>query len=124
MATTIPSKEIKKEEFVRAKGKEDIEYIEVICTYYSNLLSDCGKTDNIGANNKYMKYSYIAMPREFDFGTKINLEGMGIFECQDRGGAIKRIGKNTIIVDIYIPNATEAEINQLGRKKVRGYIIR
>lgn len=122
ITATIPSKEVKKQEF-KNEITNDIKYFDVIVTYYTNNYESCGKTDGIGANNKKLNYGHIALPKEFPFGTKINLEGMGTFECQDRGGAIKRIDENTIVVDVYIPNATEAQLNQLGRKEVKGYII-
>jgi 3D (Asp-Asp-Asp) domain-containing protein len=116
--------EIKKEEYITTSFPEEEKWINVIVSYYSNTLSDCGKTDGIGANNIKLNRGHIAMPKEFEFGTKLYLEGMGVFENQDTGGAIKRINGNTIKVDMYIPNASRKYLKELGIKRVRGKIIK
>lgn len=45
----------------------------------------------------------IACPPEFPFGAKMEIEGMGIYTCEDRGGAIK--GNH---IDIYVKTKKEA----------------
>lgn len=116
--------EIKKEEYITTSFEENEKWINVIVSYYSNTVADCGKTDGIGANSFKLSRGHIAMPKEYQFGTKLCLEGMGVFENQDTGGAIKRIDSNTIKVDMYIPNASEKYLKELGIKKVRGKIIK
>ncbi|MEI2465153.1 3D domain-containing protein [Niallia taxi] len=45
----------------------------------------------------------ISCPPSLTLGTKVNIEGVGIRECEDRGGAIQ--GKR---IDLYIANLSEA----------------
>jgi 3D (Asp-Asp-Asp) domain-containing protein len=120
----ISVSEIKREEYITTSFSEDENSINVIVSYYSNTVADCGKTDGIGANNLKLSRGHIAMPKEYEFGTKLYLEGMGVFENQDTGGAIKRINSNTIKVDMYIPNASEKYLKKLGINKVRGKIVK
>lgn len=129
MTATIKGKdinitEVKKEEYINKSFPEDENWINVIVSYYTNNISDCNKTDGIGANNIKLSRGNIAMPKEYAFGTKLYLENMGVFVNQDLGGAIKRINSSTIKIDMFIPNASEEYIRKLGIKKVRGKIIK
>lgn len=133
ITATLPSREINMSDvqvdklpnqpLSRGGGSGIKKEYNVIISYYTNSVADCGKTDAIGANNKKMKYGYIAMPKEFPFNTKIELEGIGVFENQDRGSAIRKINGDTIKIDMYIPNATRKQLLQMGIKKVKGYIL-
>jgi len=58
----------------------------------------------------------IACPRNFAFGTKINIEGYGTYICQDRGGAIK--GNK---IDIYME--TKAEAFAFGRRNLVAEVV-
>lgn len=58
----------------------------------------------------------IACPPQYSFGTKINIEGIGVRVCEDRGGAIK--GNH---LDVYV--SSESEAYSLGRKYLKGQVL-
>lgn len=58
----------------------------------------------------------IACPPQYSFGTKINIEGIGVRVCEDRGGAIK--GNH---LDVYV--SSESEAYRLGRKYLKGQVL-
>jgi len=84
---------------------------------YTASTDECGKNDGITASGKTVKPNHtIACPKEYKFGTKIQVEGYGIFICEDRGGAIK--GNK---FDIYM--TTKKEAFDFGRKKLKVKIL-
>lgn len=84
---------------------------------YTAAADECGKSDGITASGLKVKVKEtIACPREFPFGTKLNIEGMGTYICQDRGGAIK--GNH---IDIYME--TKKEAFAFGRKNLLAEVI-
>jgi 3D (Asp-Asp-Asp) domain-containing protein len=57
---------------------------------YTAAADECGKSDGITASGVRVKENRtLACPSAFPFGSKINIDGHGIFVCEDRGGAIK-----------------------------------
>lgn len=71
---------------------------------YTAAADECGKSDGITASGiKVAEKRTLACPPNFPFGTKISIEGMGEFRCEDRGGAIK--GNK---IDIYMETKKEA----------------
>jgi 3D (Asp-Asp-Asp) domain-containing protein len=59
-------------------------------TGYCPCMKCCGKTDGITASGvKATANHTIAAPRTYPFGTRINLNGYGVFVVEDRGGAIQ-----------------------------------
>jgi 3D (Asp-Asp-Asp) domain-containing protein len=58
----------------------------------------------------------IACPPSLKFGTKLNIEGVGLRVCEDRGGAIKAEH-----IDLYVDSVSEAL--DFGRKKLLVEII-
>jgi 3D (Asp-Asp-Asp) domain-containing protein len=71
---------------------------------YTAAADECGKSDGITASGlKVAEKRTLACPPNFPFGTKIAIEGMGEFRCEDRGGAIK--GNK---IDIYMETKKEA----------------
>ncbi len=84
---------------------------------YTAAADECGKSDGITASGlKVTEKRTLACPREFPFGTKIKIEGMGEYRCEDRGGAIK--GNK---VDIYME--TKKEAFAFGRQNLTAEII-
>jgi 3D (Asp-Asp-Asp) domain-containing protein len=57
-----------------------------------------------------------ACPREFEFGTWLEIEGVGKRRCDDRGGLIR--GKK---LDIYIPN--KADALEFGRRQLKVRVV-
>ncbi len=84
---------------------------------YTAAADECGKSDGITASGKKVRENHtLACPRGYAFGTKIHIEGMGTYVCEDRGGAIK--GNK---FDIYMK--TKAEAFDFGRRNLVAYVI-
>lgn len=114
----------KQEEFKLEKTEEDIKREKALARFadkiaktvfpegkflinasaYTAAADECGKDDGITASGLLVKKNHtIACPPQFPLGTKIKIEGMGEYVCEDRGGAIK--GNH---IDIYMETKTEA----------------
>jgi 3D (Asp-Asp-Asp) domain-containing protein len=84
---------------------------------YTAAADECGKSDGITASGlKVQEKETIACPPQFPFGTKIQIDGMGTYMCQDRGGAIKANH-----IDIYME--TKAEAFSFGRKNLLAQVV-
>ena len=84
---------------------------------YTAAADECGKSDGITASGlKVAEKRTLACPPSFPFGTKMSIEGMGEFRCEDRGGAIK--GNH---IDIYMETKTEAFA--FGRQHLTAQVI-
>jgi 3D (Asp-Asp-Asp) domain-containing protein len=84
---------------------------------YTAAADECGKSDGITASGlKVKEHETIACPPQFPLGTKLNIEGMGTYVCQDRGGAIK--GNH---VDIYVE--TKSEAFGFGRRNLLAEVV-
>ena len=84
---------------------------------YTAAADECGKNDGITASGLRVKENRtIACPKEFPFGLKIKIEGMGTYTCEDRGGAIK--GNK---IDIYME--TKKEAFKFGRQHLMAEIV-
>lgn len=59
---------------------------------YTAAADECGKSDGITASGLKVKENLtIACPPQFPLGTKLRIDEMGTYVCEDRGGAIKVI---------------------------------
>jgi 3D (Asp-Asp-Asp) domain-containing protein len=61
-------------------------------TGYSASAKCCGKSDGITADGTYapgFKGRLATAPKDIPFGTRLWIEGVGLVEVHDRGGAIK-----------------------------------
>ncbi|OGI28658.1 MAG: hypothetical protein A2288_00745 [Candidatus Moranbacteria bacterium RIFOXYA12_FULL_44_15] len=84
---------------------------------YTAAADECGKSDGITASGlKVLEKETLACPPQFPFGTKLRIEGMGTYICQDRGGAIK--GNH---IDIYME--TKKEAFAFGRRNLLAEVI-
>ena len=84
---------------------------------YTAAADECGKSDGITASGlKVAEKRTLACPRELPFGTKLRIEGMGEYRCEDRGGAIK--GNK---IDIYVE--TKKEAFAFGRQNLTAEIV-
>lgn len=84
---------------------------------YTAAADECGKSNGITASGlKVAEKRTLACPASFPFGTKLSIDGMGEFRCEDRGGAIK--GNK---VDIYME--TKSEAFAFGRRNLLAEII-
>ena len=79
---------------------------------YNATVEQCGKADGITASGKKVKEGRtLACPKKYKFGTEIEIEGLGVYECQDRGGAIK--GNK---FDVYMDKVADAK--RFGRRPI------
>ncbi len=84
---------------------------------YTAAADECGKSDGITASGlKVQEKRTLACPPIYPFGTKIKIEGYGIYTCEDRGGAIK--GNK---FDIYMK--TKSEAFAFGRRHLTAEIV-
>lgn len=84
---------------------------------YTAAADECGNDKGITASGiKVEARRTLACPPEYPFGTKIEIESMGTFVCEDRGGAIK--GNH---FDIYMEKKSEAFA--FGRKNLIAKVI-
>ena len=84
---------------------------------YTAAADECGKSDGITASGlKVRENETLACPAQFPFGTKIQIEGMGTYVCEDRGGAIK-----SNHIDIYMKTKNQAF--SFGRKNLTAEVV-
>lgn len=84
---------------------------------YTAAADECGKSDGVTASGIMVKENEtIACPPQFPFGTRLAIDGMGIYICEDRGGAIK--GNH---VDIYME--TKREAFEFGRRDLLAEVV-
>lgn len=84
---------------------------------YTAAADECGKNDGITASGvKVQEKRTLACPPMYPFGTKVDIEGFGVFTCEDRGGAIKNNH-----FDIYME--TKAEAFAFGRRNLSATIV-
>ena len=84
---------------------------------YTAAADECGKSDGVTASGvKVRENETLACPAQFPFGTKIQIEGMGTYICEDRGGAIK-----SNHVDIYMK--TKAQAFSFGRRNLVAEVV-
>lgn len=93
------------------------EWQTFVATAYCPCSKCCGKSTGITASGLPATPNHtIAMSATYPFGTKIEIEGYGIYVVEDRGGAIK--GDR---IDIFFSSHQEA-LNW-GRKNIRARVI-
>lgn len=65
------------------------EKMDILVTGYSSTPDQCWGDPFITASGERVHVGTMACPPEYAFGTKIEIDGMGTYVCEDRGGAIK-----------------------------------
>lgn len=84
---------------------------------YTASADECGNDKGITASGiKVREKRTLACPSSYPFGAKIDIEGYGVFTCEDRGGAIK--GNH---FDIYMK--TKQEAFAFGRRNLLAQIV-
>ena len=84
---------------------------------YTAAADECGKSDGVTASGvRVRENETLACPAQFPFGTKIQIEGMGTYVCEDRGGAIK-----VNHIDIYMK--TKAQAFGFGRQNLVAEVV-
>jgi len=125
---------VKKKPVVKKKPtvvKKAPQLINIIISYYTNSIENCGNTKGISASGKNLTLSrggtYVAAPKNIPFKTKINVKGIGVVTVEDRGGAIKHVwkdGKQYMKLDVFVKGATQHQLEKMGIVKTTGYIIK
>jgi 3D (Asp-Asp-Asp) domain-containing protein len=84
---------------------------------YTAAADECGKSDGVTASGiKVQEKRTLACPSMYPFGAKIDIEGYGVFTCEDRGGAIK--GNH---FDIYVE--TKKDAFAFGRRNLLAQVV-
>lgn len=112
-------REKKLERWKKKQGKGNLPKGEftINASAYTAAADECGKSDGITASGVMVKEERtLACPPNFPFGTKIDIKGVGVRVCEDRGGAIK--GNH---VDIYVE--TKAEAFKFGRRNLIAKVV-
>lgn len=107
-------------------GNSSGDWITVKVSYYTNSASDCQKTDGISASGKNLNNggNYIAAPGNIPFGTRLNIQGIGVYEVVDRGGAIINDSNGVMHLDVFVPGASEGELDNMGTHITKARIIK
>lgn len=100
-------------------GKED--NITIIATAYTSAAEENGGWAGMNAISGKLGSGCIAAPKDIPFQTKIRISGLGVFNVEDRGGAIKRVSKDIIRIDVWMDSYNEAM--KFGRRIYKGRII-
>ena len=121
--TTIAELKAKKTTTSRSSSSETREvattdkWIWANVSAYCACMQCCGKTNGITASGTQATANRtIAASSVYPFGTKIEIEGMGIYTVEDRGGAIT--GNK---IDIYFDSHQEAL--QFGRRNLQIKVV-
>ena len=122
IASNLPRGEVLADE--RPKTQETTETTAwesvALFTAYNSTVAQCGKADGITASGKAATENHtLACPKQYPFGTKIEIEGVGVRTCEDRGGAIK--GEH---FDLYFGGEEKLqEAKQWGNNKKLSYRV-
>lgn len=79
------------------------------------------------AMQTHTRVGIIAVPKDISLGSKIYIPDLkdykedGIFEAEDRGGAVIVKNDGTHIIDVWLK--THEEVKEFGRKKAKVYLI-
>jgi len=87
-------------------------------TAYNPVEAQTDSDPEIMASNKKVYHGAIACPAYYDFGTKIEIEGLGTFTCEDRMALRYRHSEN---FDIVLAEYNEAV--EFGRQQLKYRVI-
>ena len=96
--------------------------VTIIATAYTSAANENGGWEGMNAIGGRLGPGCIAAPKDIAFQTKIRINGLGVFNVEDRGGAIKRISGDTIRVDVWMNSYREAM--KFGKRVYKGRIIK
>ena len=63
--------------------------VSILVTGYSSTPDQTWGNPFITASGTHVHQGTMACPRQYPFGTKVKIESMGTFVCEDRGGKIR-----------------------------------
>ena len=130
---TVESKtvESKKEETTSKQSQRNQEIkgkaIKAELTAYSDDPRSSEEWGSQTAMQTHTRLGVIAAPKNVPLGSKMyipelkNYKADGMFDVEDRGGAIKVKADGTYVIDVWVP--THKEALEFGRKKTTIYLI-
>lgn len=136
--STVAEMHIEQLKIEKELSKKEIpekEYIEIDCeiTFYTSLLCENTQYGAVDAQSNPLKWGMIAIPRDYELGTKFEFDGIdGTFTGTDRGSkkSIRIKNDGVIRIDMFIPrNKGESDsayyqrVNNYGRFKTKGRIL-
>lgn len=102
--------------------------IKAELTAYCNC-SICSEAwESQTAMQTHTKIGVIAVPKDIPLGSKIYIPELksykedGVFNAEDRGGAVVVKRDGTYIIDVWLP--THEQVEEFGRKRTTVYIIK
>jgi len=123
--------EAKKEENVQKKSEEKKEEIgraiKAELTAYSDDPRSSEQWGSQTAMQTHTRLGVIAAPKNIPLGSKMyipalkNYKADGMFDVEDRGGAIKVKADGTYVIDVWVQSHEEAL--EFGRKKTTIYLV-
>jgi len=121
-------KESDKVQTLSKKSQETVgKSIKAELTAYTNDPRCTGQWESQTAMQTKTRVGVIAAPSKIPLGSKIyipelkNYKADGMFDVEDRGGAIKIKKDGTFVIDVWVPTYEEAV--KFGRKKTTIYIV-
>lgn len=118
-------REHKKQEEISSRGLSgEVEEIDFIISFYTNTKDENGGY-TVTCTGQPLQYGIVAS-NVYPLGTKIYLEGYGLFTVADRGGSHF---DNYNRLDVLIPKEGDESVNQyrrrvnnMGKPHVKGYV--
>lgn len=118
-------REQKKQEEISSRGLSgEVEEIDFIISFYTNTKDENGGY-TVTCTGQPLRYGIVAS-NVYPLGTKIYLEGYGLFTVADRGGSHF---DNYNRLDVLIPKEGDESVNQyrkrvnnMGKPHVKGYV--
>lgn len=95
--------------------------ITIIATAYTSAAEENGGYEGMNAIGGKLGPGCIAAPKDIPFQTKIRISGLGVFNVEDRGGAIVRVSDDIIRVDVWMDSYREAM--KFGKRVYKGRIL-
>lgn len=99
-------------------GKDNI---TIIATAYTSAAEENGGYEGMNAIGGKLGPGCIAAPKDIPFQTKIRISGLGVFNVEDRGGAIVRVSDDVIRIDVWMASYREAM--KFGKRVYKGRIL-
>ena len=95
--------------------------VTIIATAYTSAAEENGGYEGMNAIGGKLGPGCIAAPKDIPFQTKIRISGLGVFNVEDRGGAIVRVNDNVIRIDVWMDSYREAM--KFGKRVYKGRIL-
>lgn len=96
--------------------------VTIIATAYTSAAEENGGWEGMNAIGGKLGPGCIAAPKDIPFQTKIRISGLGVFNVEDRGGAIVRVSDDIIRIDVWMDSYREAM--HFGKRVYKGRILK